>query len=127
MQPFIWLRPRRCSSVYDTRSELTFVSDREFLQAELLVWNGVFDKVLLTERHEVPHVITQVVHHVPWLSFASSSACGRRILSPRVHVRAAILNDITGKIKKIGMVWIWSLHILFVFYFSFSLRKYLLE
>lgn len=94
---FMWITRKNCSSVYDTCCELTFVSDREFLQAQLLVWNGVFDKVLFTEGHEIPHVVTQVVHHVPWLSFASPAACGRRIQFPCAHIRAAILYDITGE------------------------------
>lgn len=37
--------------------EPTFVSQRELLQAQLLVRNRVFHKVLLAERHEVPHVV----------------------------------------------------------------------
>lgn len=56
---------KQISSVYDTHSQITFVSDCELLQTELLVGDGVFDKVIFTKRHEVPHVVAQVVHHVP--------------------------------------------------------------
>ena len=69
------------NSIYDVCSQLTFVSDRKVLQAELLVWDRVFDKVLLSEGHEVPHVVTQVVHRVPRLYFARSST-PRRIVFP---------------------------------------------
>lgn len=61
---------------------LTFVSDCEILEAELLVWHRVFDKILLIKRHEVPCVVCQVVHYVPDWYLACFSSCKRLILLP---------------------------------------------
>ena len=71
----------RTGSVYESLS-LTFVSDCEILRAELLVRDRVFDKILLSEGHEVPNIITQVVHNVSRVDFAASSTRGRRIGFP---------------------------------------------
>lgn len=92
--------------------ELAFVSDCELLQAELLVRNRVFHKVLLAERHVVPHVIAQILHHISG-SRGSSPARAGQILLPRAHVRAAVLHHVTAKTqnpieRRYGDAWVYA-------------------